>query len=75
MTDSVVFVVRIWPDASCDTGFRALVRRIDREQAQTFVDPGELLRFLIRDPWTAESGVTPARPSTGQVDPPSPRKD
>ena len=53
--DSIVFVVRIWPGVSREDGFRALVRRIDREQAQTFDDPGELLRCLIRDPWATAS--------------------
>lgn len=69
MTASIVFVVRIWPGVSRDDGFRALVRRIDREQSQTFDDPGELLRFLTRDPWRAhavESGdAAPTGPSHG----------
>lgn len=51
--DSIVFVVRIWPGVSQGDGFRALVRRIDGEQSQTFDNPGELLRYLTRDPWQA----------------------
>jgi hypothetical protein len=71
MTDSVVFVVRIWPDALPGSGFRALVRRIDREQTQTFVNPGELLRFLIQDPWTAATRPPVDAPAAGGRDPAS----
>jgi hypothetical protein len=72
MTDSVVFVVRIWPDATPDTGFRALVRRIDREHTQTFVDPGELLRFLIHEPWAAAPRAPPDVRSADRSDAVSP---
>ena len=71
MADSIVFVVRVWPGASRDDGFRALVRRVDREQTQSFVDPGELLCYLTRDPWTTAAAATESQPMPPQPQRPS----
>jgi hypothetical protein len=43
MTDSIVFVVRLWRG----TGFRAVVRRVDEEQTLLFEVPAALTRFFV----------------------------
>jgi hypothetical protein len=59
MHESIVFVVRIWPTGSHDEGFRASVRRVDREDVQMFTEPEELVRYL-----SASDGRRPT-PATG----------
>ncbi len=44
MHESIVYVVRVWPASS--EGFRATVRRVDREDAQLFTEPEALVRFI-----------------------------
>jgi hypothetical protein len=50
MTDSIVFVVRLWRGA----GFRAVVRRVDEEQTFLFEAPAALARFFVERSLPAE---------------------
>jgi hypothetical protein len=46
MRESIVFLVRIWPPRSHDECFRASARRVDQEDARTFTQEVDLVRFL-----------------------------
>jgi hypothetical protein len=46
MHESIVFVVRVWPTGRRNKGFLASARRVDRDEARTFTDPDELIRFM-----------------------------
>ena len=43
MSESTVFVVRVWPGAG---RFRATARAVERDETVVFTEPAELLRFL-----------------------------
>jgi hypothetical protein len=43
MSESTVFVVRVWQEAK---PFRAAARAVDDDQTFVFSEPAELLRFL-----------------------------
>ena len=44
MSESTVFVVRIWRDAGA---FRATARAVEATTRSVFSEPAELLRFLV----------------------------
>lgn len=43
MSESTVFVVRVWRDSEL---FRATARAVDDDQMRVFTQPQDLLRFL-----------------------------
>lgn len=59
MHESIVFVVRVWPLDLNDEGFRASVRRVDREEARVFTQPEELVRYLITRDHAADHAAGP----------------
>ena len=56
MSESTVFVVRIWHDAGA---FRATARAVESDDTSVFSDPAELLRFLAPDAVRASAGKDP----------------
>jgi hypothetical protein len=44
MTDSELFVVRVWRQLA--GGFRASVRRVDEDEARHFTQPEEVTQYL-----------------------------
>jgi len=66
MTDSRLFVVRIWSDAN---RFRASARAVEQEQTRFFDEPESLLRFLAGGELTestAERGPVKPAPALPQ---------
>ena len=59
MSESTVFVVRVWHDAGV---FRATARAVESDDASAFSDPAELLRFLA--PEAARARIPGGRPES-----------
>lgn len=59
MSESTVFVVRVWRAVKA---FRASARAVDHDQTEVFTTPAALLRFLQREvPETGEPATSPKR--------------
>ena len=59
MSESTVFVVRVWRAVE---PFRACARAVDHDAVEVFTTPDALLRFLQRDASEPTVPAAPARP-------------
>ena len=63
MSESTVFVVRVWRAVKA---FRASARAVEHAEAEVFTTPGALLSFLQRE--VPEAGEPEASPKLGKAD-------